>query len=173
MALLGPLRSAPGEAPRHTSNKERCRDLLFAFIRDGSALLLSATATLGESSLEMMAQVSGATLGACCLPWEFRLQLVFHMSCFVGDGEEAAGEGEKRCWDLLFAVCCLLFAVCCLLFAVCCLLFAVIRDGPALLLSEHQTWTSALHPVGVGKHRPWPAGLPLQAFPFCNVLLLP
>lgn len=58
MALLGPLRSAPGEGPRHTSNKERCRDLLFAVIRDGSALLTSATATLGESSLELLAQVS-------------------------------------------------------------------------------------------------------------------
>jgi hypothetical protein len=37
--LVGQLRTHPGEQQRRTSNRERCRDLLFSFLREASALL--------------------------------------------------------------------------------------------------------------------------------------
>ena len=48
-----------GEQPRRTSNRERCRDLLFSFVRDASGLLRTGGPLGGgEGALEALSIVS-------------------------------------------------------------------------------------------------------------------
>ena len=57
VSLVGPLKAGPGEHQRRTSNRERCRDMLFAFVRDASTLMGGGGPLGGHAALGGLAQV--------------------------------------------------------------------------------------------------------------------